>query len=329
VTTSGNRLARVAELSARVGGCDDLDAVITVCLAGLRDLFGYEHSMLLALDEPAGQLFTIASHGYAEAGIGSEVAVGLGQGFLGLAAAQKHTVRIGALARMVSYGRAAHREQAATTGATVPEVRLPGLPRVQSQVAAPVMSTGRLLGVLAVESARATAFDSEDEAVLSVAAQLVAGAIEREHLTSAASGAEGDAPSAGAVTNATDDVAGRDANAPAGTVAVVRYYQRDASTFVDGDYLVKGVPGRILWKLLNEWRSDGRVDFTNREVRLDPALELPAFKDNFETRLILLKRRLDERGAPIRIETTGRGRFRLHVSAALDLDARAPNDEPS
>ena len=330
-TTSGNRLARVAELSARVGSCDDLDAVITVCLAGLNDLFGYEHSMLLALDEPAEQLFTIASHGYAEAGIGSEVAVGLGQGFLGLAAAQKHTVRIGALARMVSYGRAAHREQAATTGATVPEVRLPGLPRVQSQVAAPVMLTGRLLGVLAVESARATAFDSEDEAVLSVAAQLVAGAIEREHLTSAASGVDigVGVPSAGAIAGDTDDVVGRAANAPAGPVAVVRYYQRDASTFVDGDYLVKGVPGRILWKLLNEWRSDGRVDFTNREVRLDPALELPAFKDNFETRLILLKRRLEERGAPIRIETTGRGRFRLHVFAALDLDDRATNDAPS
>jgi adenylate cyclase len=111
-------------------------------------------------------------------------------------------------------------------------------------------------------------------------------------------------------------------SSPARPRAEVRYYLHDASTFVDGDYLVKGVPGRILWKLLNEWRTDGRVDFTNREVRLDPALELPAFKDNFETRLILLKRRLEERDAPARIETTGRGQFRLHVLADLSLDAR-------
>jgi hypothetical protein len=35
--------------------------------------------------------------------------------------------------------------------------------------------------------------------------------------------------------------------------------------------------------------------------------------------LILLKRRLDERDAPIRIEKTGRGRFRLLVEHDLRL----------
>ena len=55
-------------------------------------------------------------------------------------------------------------------------------------------------------------------------------------------------------------------------------------------------------------------------MRLDPTLDLPDFRDNFESRLIMLKRRLDERDAPIRIEKTGRGRFRLVVDTVLRLE---------
>ena len=100
----------------------------------------------------------------------------------------------------------------------------------------------------------------------------------------------------------------------------MRFFEVDGSTFLDGDYLIKGVAGRILWALLGHHAREGRVEFSNREMRLDPTLDLPPFRDNFESRLILLKRRLDERNAPIRIVSTGRGRFRLDVAAALRLE---------
>jgi adenylate cyclase len=39
----------------------------------------------------------------------------------------------------------------------------------------------------------------------------------------------------------------------------ITYYQADDSVFADGDYVIKGVPGRILWKLLREHVAVGRI----------------------------------------------------------------------
>jgi adenylate cyclase len=104
----------------------------------------------------------------------------------------------------------------------------------------------------------------------------------------------------------------------------VRHFALDGSTFLDGDYLIKGVAGKLLWSLLRQYSSEGRTEFTNREVRLDPTLDLPDFRDNFESRLILLKRRLDEREAPMRIVKTGRGRFRLELDGTVALEEAIP-----
>jgi hypothetical protein len=96
----------------------------------------------------------------------------------------------------------------------------------------------------------------------------------------------------------------------------VRFYSEDGSIFLDGEYLIRGVAGRVLRSVLQRHEATGQIEFANKEQRLDKTLDLPAFRDNLDTRLVLLRRRLDEREAPIRIERTGRGRFRMDLAAA-------------
>ena len=300
---------RLAELTRRVSRSADLDTLVSTVVRGLAELFGYTHSILLLADEQGSRLYTIASHGYESQGVGSEVVVG--EGVAGMAAARCRSIRVGGLGQMAKYARSVSQAIGDLDGlAPGREIPLPGLPFAQSQLAAPAQALGQLVGVLMVESEERVSFDEADQNRLEIVATMIGGAIEIER-----SRARSDV--------ATDPAVATPPQRAMATRATthVRYFAVDGSTFLEGDYLIKGVAGRILWALLQAHAADGRTEFTNREVRLDPSLELPEFRDNFESRLILLKRRLDERDAPVRIEKTGRGRFRLVVTTPLRLES--------
>jgi adenylate cyclase len=198
-------------------------------------------------------------------------------------------------------------ERAGAIGAGI-DVPLPTLGDAQSCMAVPALARGELVGVLTVESPLSVAFEDEDEAVLKVIATVVAQMIDIER--SNVDAADRSAPPAPAASTT-----------PTSGETHIRFFGEDGSVFLDGEYLIRGVAGRILWSLVQRHVQTGQTEFTNKELRLDRALELPGFRDNLDTRLVMLKRRLDERQAPLRMERTGRGRFLLRVSTSLSLEA--------
>lgn len=310
VTTrhDGLEATRIAELSTRLARCGDLGSIVDVALDGLADLFGFEHAVLLLFDEAEQRLFTIAAHGYDEGGVGAELT--LGDGLVGVVAEQCAPVRVGNARQAAKYARTVRRSFQQDRPGTGRDIELPGLSDAKSQLAVPAMALGSLVGVVLVESEEPVDFVEADEAVLTVVASVVASAIEAERAREREV-ATGPVP----ITRA--------AVGDAESAVSVRSYVADGSVFVDGEYVIKGVAGRILTSLLRQHLAEGRTDFTSREVRLDPSLELPGFRDNFDSRLLLLIRRLDDREFPIRVVKTGRGRFRLDLSSPVALEVVA------
>jgi adenylate cyclase len=192
-----------------------------------------------------------------------------------------------------------------------PEIPLPGLPDAQSALILPLLIEDRLVGILAAESRDAMAFGEWDEAYLGVIANQIALGIDRV-IEEDAAPVEHDAPPPPRVI----------APPPVRTRHTLTYFRDDDCVFLNDEYLVRNVPGRILWKLLGEWKRQGRTSFTNRELRMDRALGLPEIKDNLESRLILLKHRLREKCPEVQITPAGRGKFTLDIVAELELVER-------
>jgi adenylate cyclase len=97
------------------------------------------------------------------------------------------------------------------------------------------------------------------------------------------------------------------------------YYEADDTVLCNSAYIVKGAPGRILWSMLKAHADSGRTQFSNRELRLDESLGLPAGNDNLEARLLVLRRRLADIECGVTLERVGRGRLELRLERPAEL----------
>jgi hypothetical protein len=305
------------DLAERIHRADSLDRLLDEILAGLQDSFGFTHSMILLPSDDGRSLVTIASRGYPESGVGAEVRVGVGEGILGMVAEARKPVRISGLLREMLYASAV-RERAREQGLCPEERRiaLPGLSNPESQLGVPLLVRGELVGVLLIESETPYRFHEEDKASIELLGSYVAIAIQHMQLQERSEiGSEVPAASASAAPAKTIDAE----TLPARSSRDVVYYLADECLLIDGEYLIRSLPAKILWKLLLAYKAEGRVEFSNRELRLDKSLQLPEWRDNLESRLLLLRRRLEQKNHGIRLLPKARGRFVLDLQCAVTL----------
>lgn len=300
-----NYLTALRRATGRLAGCGGLARLLETALDCLGAEFAIDHVMFLMLDESRGRLYTLASRGYPQSGIGSEIP--LGAGVIGICARERVPVRIGFMTSEYAYGRSicdgveadGHGESLETA------IPLPGLAEARSQMAVPITAYDRLLGVLYVENVADLHFGYDDEdALVAFAAQL---GLAMHHHQQAEEQVE-DTPTSEEL-----------AAAVGGPPMRVRHFVANDSVFLNDDYLIKGVAGAILWTLLTDFVERRRTSFTNKGLRVDPRIRLPGVSDNLEARLVLLQRRLEERTAGIHLTRTGRGRFSLAVDRPLQL----------
>jgi adenylate cyclase len=300
------------DLSGRLQCADSLESLVDSILQGIEASYGFRQSMILVPSEDPGMLVTIATHGYEVSGAGAEVPVGVGIG--GVVAEARKPIRISGLMRGMLYALAAKRTSENPEAFPPPRIPLPGLPKPESQLGVPLLVRGELVGVLCLESEVRYRFHEEDKASIEMLGSYLALAIQNMQWQERHADAHAEtAPLAASP-------------APPTPVAIrheVTFYEDEECVFVDGEYLIRSLPARILWKLLREFEASGRTEFTNRELRLDRTLKLPDWKDNLESRLLLLRRRLEQKTPHIRLVPRARGRFALDVRCDLQLSSRA------
>lgn len=298
------QLRDVSAATQRLAAQTSVEGLLDMLLESVRALAGCDSALIL-LHEPAQRsLITVASSGYDSTGAGAEAPIH--EGLIGEAASSLTTFKLNDVTRSRRFTGAIL--QSAVNEDRSRSIALPELAGGMSQIAVPMVARAELRGVLFAESMQRLTFEAEVQHALELLCRQAAATLAL---------LETDIPDGKPVPQE-----GRPPAPTDGRRIDVVSHAFDGSIFLDGAYVIKGVAGRLLRHLIERSVADGRTEFTNREIRLAEGIGLPDFKDNLETRLLLLRRRLDDKGFPMRIEPTGRGRFRLVLGGSPILTSR-------
>ena len=155
--------ALVYEVGRRVSGELELERLLSEIVTAVRDAFDYYGVMLLLVDEETNRLALQAAAGEYAGAFPQDFSLAVGEAIIGRAAATGESQISG------DVGRDPHYVSTASGDA-------------KSELAVPIRSGRKTIGVLDLQSNRFNAFDNTDALVMETLADQIAAAIENAHL---------------------------------------------------------------------------------------------------------------------------------------------------
>ena len=155
--------ALIYEMGQRASSKLELDTLLSEIATGVCDTFGYYSAMLLLLDETNERLALQAIAGGYSTVFHSDLQIAIGEGMIGYAAAVSETQISGNVSQDPHYVRKANED-------------------TKSEMAVPIRSGNKVIGVLDIQSNQFDAFDESDVMAMETLADQISVAIENARL---------------------------------------------------------------------------------------------------------------------------------------------------
>ena len=152
-------LNALIEIGQELASTTDLEELLDSVLRVSREVFRFENAIIRLLDEDGLHLIAVAAYGYTEDAMGP---IQIGQGVMGRTAEIQKPILIEDVSKLPDY--------------------VPGIPGARCELAVPLISKKKLVGVLNVESPRLGAFSAGDIEPLMILGRQAAIAIDNAKL---------------------------------------------------------------------------------------------------------------------------------------------------